>query len=142
MKTLLWLVLLGVVVYFMVRRAQDYGYPWEEQVEITSYEASKRYRAGSEQLYVHGEVRNNTRKSVGAEIECKTLPEGMTLTPKATTSVSLDPEEVLTFEMDLRSRRNVTGAECRVRDWRAGGGVEEKVVRGVRSLYNRLRSSF
>ncbi len=142
MKTFIWLVFLGIAVYFMVRRAQDYGYPWEDQVEIASYEANKRYRAGSEQLYVHGQVRNNTRKNVGAEIECKTLPGGMTLTPKNTTSVALAPEEILSFEMDLRSRRESTGAECRVRDWHAEGGIEEKVIQGAQKLFNRIRYAF
>ncbi len=142
MKIFLSLLLLGVVVYFMYRRAQDYGYPWEEQVVLSSYESNKRYRGGAEELYVHGEVRNRTRKSLTAEIECKILPEGMTLTPKATTAVALGPEEALPFDLGLRSRRNVTGAECRVREWSAGGGLEEKAVRGVRSLFDRLRRHF
>ena len=142
MRMFLLLVFLGAVIYFMVRRAQDYGFPWEDQVVLTSYEASKRYRAGSEQLYVHGEIRNETRKKITAEVECKSLPEGMTLTPKSTASVTLAAEEATQFEMDLRARQNATGAECKISEWHVGGGLEEKVVRGVQSLFNRLSQTF
>lgn len=142
MKIFLWLLLLGIVIYFMYRRAEDYGYPWEEQVVLTNYETNKRYRAGNDQVYVHGEVRNRTRKSVTAEIECKALPEGMTLTPKSTTSVQLNSEEARPFDMGLRSRREITGAECRVRDWSAGSGLEDQAMRGARKLYQRVRSFF
>jgi len=142
MRTLLLLVFLGGVIYFMVRRAQDYGFPWEDQVSLTSYESNKRYRAGSEQLYVHGQIQNWTRKSITAEIECKSLPEGMTLTPKSTTSIALGAEEALQFEMEIVARQNATGAECKIGTWRVGGGLEEKVVRGAQNLFNRLSHIF
>jgi hypothetical protein len=66
----------------------------------------------------------------------------MTLTPKSTTSIALPAEEAMQFEMDLRARQNATGAECKISEWHVGGGLEEKVVRGVQSLFNRLSHVF
>ena len=142
MRTFLWLVLLGAVVYFMHRRAREYGYPWEDQVVLTHVDAGTRYRGGSEQMIVQGEVRNRTLKAVTAEITCTSLPQGMTLTPKATQSVELQPQEGRPFEIGLTSRRTATGADCEVSSWNAGGGLEEKLVRGVRRQFDRIRHAF
>ncbi len=142
MKTFVWLLLLGLVVYFMVRRVQDYGYPWEDQVVLVNYDTNKRFRGGSEQFYVFGEVHNRTRKRVSAVIECKSLPAGMTLTPKSTQTLHLHARETSPFDMELRTRRSATGAECRVSDWSAGDGLEATVMRGVQRLFQRVRAMF
>ena len=139
MKMFLWLTLLGIVVYFMVQRVKDYGYPWEDQVVLTNYDTNKRFRGGSEQFYVFGEVHNRTRKKVSAVIECKAVPGGMTLTPKATHAVELDAKETAPFDMGIRTRQNTTGAECKIADWSAGDGLEARVMRGVRGLFDRFR---
>lgn len=142
MKTFLWLVLLGLVVFFMVRRVQDYGYPWQDQVILTNYDTNVRYRGGADQFYVFGEVHNRTRKKVSAVIECKTLPAGMTLTPKSTKTLEMDAEGTVPFDMELRSRRNATGAECKVSDWTAGDGLEARVMRGGQRLFTRIKAFF
>lgn len=142
MKTAFWVVLLGIVIFFMYMRVRDYGFPWEDQVVLSDYEANKRYRGGGEQLYVFGEVANRTRKPVTAEVECKTLPPGMTLTPKATKMLKLNPNESVAFDMELRSRRNATGAECAIRKWSAGGGLEERVMQGAQRIYQAIRAGF
>ena len=142
MKTFLLLVVLGLIVYFGYRRATDYGLPWEDHIVLTSYEHALRYGSGSEEFYVHGMVKNQTRKHVEAEIECKTLPEGMTITPKSRTSVTLGPEEEAPFDMTLRSNLTVTGAKCRVLQWDTEGGAEIRAWNWVRSQWNRFVSLF
>ena len=140
MKPFLWLLLLGGIVYVMYSRATVYGLPWNEQVVITNYDAIERYSGG--RLYVNGEVRNRTRKPVRALIECTAVPPGMTITPKASTSVDLQAEEAFPFSMEINSRPNTTGAECKVRDWNAGGGLEEKLIRSAQQTFRRVRGWF
>lgn len=142
MKTFFWLLLLGLVVFFMVQRVQDYGYPWEDQVELTNYDTNVRFASGSEQFYVYGEVYNRTRKKVSAVVECKSLPAGMTLTPKSTRALALDPRETAPFDMELRTRRNATGAECKIADWSAGDGLEARVMHGVQTVFSRIKALF
>lgn len=142
MKTVLWLMLLGVIVYFGYRRAHDYGLPWEDQVALVHYENSKRYRGGGEEVYVHGEVENRTRKKMVAEVECKTLPEGMTLTPKGRTSVRLEPLERMPFDVSLTTRREVTGAACKVSSWNIEDGLEAQVIRQAQHVFLRIKRLF
>lgn len=142
MKMFFWLLLLGIVVFFMVRRVQDYGYPWEDQVVLTNYDTNSRFRGGSEQFYVFGEVQNRTRKQVSAVIECKAVPGGMTLTPKATYDVQMDANETVPFDMAIRSRQNATGAECKIGDWTAGDGLEARVMHGARRMIARIKAGF
>lgn len=142
MKTFLWLLLLGLIIFVGYRRAHDYGLPWQEQVALVSYENSKRYRGGGEEIFVHGEIQNHTRKKVVAEVECKTLPEGMTLTPKGRTTVSMEPLERLPFDVSLRTRREVTGAACKVSKWSIEDGLEAQMIRSVRNGIARVRGLF
>lgn len=140
MKSFVWLLILGVVIYFMYRRVQDFGFPWEDQIVVRGVETMNHHRSGGAQVHVRGEVRNMTRKRVQAEIECKSLPAGMTLSPKASMSVALQPEEVAPFDMMVKANANTTGAECKVSDWTAGNSFEERVIRSVRQLYIRVRA--
>lgn len=140
MKTFLWLLLLGVIIYVGYVRSRDYGFPWDEQVEIVHYEHNRRHIQGDQRIYVHGEVRNQTRKPVQAEIECKTLPEGLTLTPKSWTTVTMQAREVVPFHLQIESRMNATGAACKVRSWSVGGGLEERVWGSAKRLTTWVRS--
>ena len=140
MKTFLWLIVLGIAAYFIYRRAHDYGPPWKAQVSIVDYEFNKRYVGGSEELFVNGNTQNHTRKNVRASVECKALPEGMTLTSKAATDVSMLPGERVPFHLSLKNRTGATGADCRVRKWSVEGGLEEKMGGAVKKIYTRIKS--
>ncbi len=142
MKTFLWVLILGIVAYFLYRRAQDYGFPWESQVAIANYAYNKRYVSGSEALYVYGDVENRTRKRVQATVECTALPEGITITSKTWTDVAMQPLERVPFNLSMNSKREMTGAECRVRKWDIEGGLEDRVSTAVRRLYRRITSLF
>lgn len=140
MKTFLLLIVLGVAAYFIYRRAEDYGLPWKAQVSLVDYESTRRHVDGREEIFVNGNAQNHTRKNVHASVECKALPEGMTLTSKSATDVSMLPGERVPFHLSLRNRTGATGAECRVRKWSVEGGLEEKMSGAVKKIYTRIRS--
>lgn len=142
MKTCLWLLGLGLVIFLMYRRAHDYGLPWEQQVVIANYEHGRSFSGDAGTIHVTGEVRNETRKRVQAEIQCKTLPGGMTITPKASTTVDLGPLGNVPFNVSLTSRSGVTGAECKVERWRVEDALDKKLLRSARQFVTRVRHRF
>ena len=142
MKTFFWVIVLATVAYFLYRRAHVYGFPWESQVAIASYESNRRSMSGNEELYVFGEVENRTRKRVQATVQCKALPGGMTLASKSGTEVVVEPLERVPFDLSLAYMSGTTGAECRILEWNVEGGLEERATGAVMSLFRRIKALF
>lgn len=128
MKTFLLVLLLGGILYLLYRHAQDFGYPWEDQVTLTQYDSISRYRSGGGQVYVHGEVQNRTQRRLHVEVECVVLPAGMTLTPKGMTAVTLEAQEKAPFEVALTARREVQSTACEIGTWQVDGGMDDALA--------------
>lgn len=137
MRTLLLLLLLGVVLYLGYRRATVYGWPWEAQVVVAYAEHSTRGRQ-SRQVYVEGELTNRTGVPGEALVECKVLPGGRTLSPKATATVQVPPRASAGFRTSTSSPVRPTGVDCHVTEWTTGRGLEDRWIDRVSDFFRRL----
>lgn len=137
MKTFLLVLLLGVIAYLGYRRANDYGWPWEAQVVITRADHSMRGR-NSNEVFIDGELKNRTRTTVTALVECKVLPGGTTLSPKAATTVELPPSATVEFRASTRTNKKATGLECKVAEWQTGRGLEDRWLGKAKSFFRRF----
>ena len=142
MKTFLLMILLGVLVFLLYRHVQDFGYPWHDQITLTQYESISRYRGSGGEVYVHGEVHNRTQKRLHVEVECVVLPAGMTLTPKGTTTVTLEAQEKAPFEVALTSRRDVQDTACEIGTWRVEGRMDEALASTLWQAVGRVKRWF